>query len=277
MSSARRHAQQAAPLLVLLLTGCAASSARDDLEARLVQLEVQLGALERRIDEPAVVLERVEALEAVLAVPQSPDADLVARVAALEAQVGELLAERVRRPQASDPDRAAARADPARDPVTIPSAPPGTAGPVAVGKNTEVLSAGSGELLLVRTAGGLQRVQLLGIEAPERAEVYATQAEVRQRHVEAFGAQAITDDAAFEASRAHLEKLIQGPVVLTRPTEATASYVRVPLETGGELDVNAAMVRDGYALPRPDHPRAAEFEALAAEARAEKRGLFARP
>jgi endonuclease YncB( thermonuclease family) len=252
----------------VLLAGCASTSAKDDLEARLLVLESQVAAVERRADSGVTLLDRVTALEAALAVPPpGPNAEVAARLAALEAQVTDLSA-RVTALEASPAGPAA----PAR-PAPIPSGRGDVAPPVD-GTQVEVLSAGSGALVLVRTPGGLVRLQLRGIDAPERAEVYAQSANIRARHAEAFGEAATRDDAAFEASRRKLEELLRGASPTVQGSAGGSGGAAAYL-LNGDIDLNAAMIREGFALARPGHPRAAEYEALEAQAREAKRGLFA--
>lgn len=258
-------------LLLVALAGCATTSAKDDLEARLVVLESQVAAVERRADAGVTLLDRVTALENALAAPPpGPDADVAARLAALEAQLADLGA-RVAALEARDPTAPPSR----REPTTIPGRP-GDVAPPADGAQVEVLSAGSGALVLVRAAAGLSRLSLRGVDAPERADVYAQSATLRARHAEAFGEAATRDDAAFEASRRKLEELLRGtaPTVegSRRADGGAEAYLRQ-----GDVDINAAMIREGFALARPGHPRAAEYEALEAAARAARRGLFAPP
>lgn len=256
--------------MIVLLAGCATTSARDDLEARLLVLESQVSAVERRADAGVTLLERVTALEAALAVPAAgPDADVAARLAALEAQAADLRA----RLAALEAGGAPPAAPPG--PVTIPSVR-GDVPPPADGAQVEALSAGSGALVLARTPAGLVRLQLRGVDAPERGETYAQSANLRARHAAAFGEAATRDDAAFEASRRRLEELLQGaPAPTVQGSRRGGGGSEAYLESGG-VDLNATMIRDGFALASPlSHPRAAEYEALEAEARAAKRGLFA--
>lgn len=285
-----RPTQHLAGLVLASLTaaGCGSTSARDDLRARLVLLESQVAAVERRADAAVTLLERVEGLEAALALPPpGPDADVAARLAALEALTA-ALQERaaVLEAQAGAPAPTAAPGEP---PPTL-RGPPGQAAPPPEGATLEALSAGSGALLLARGPSGLVRVALLGVDAPERAEVYAQRADLRARHVAALGPAAVKDDAAFEASRAHLEGLLRGGAVsLTygghgggdhsrRRGGDVAAYLTVTPPGGEPQDVNAAMLRDGFAAAAPtDHPRAVRYAELEAEARAAGRGLFERP
>ncbi len=279
-------------LLALLAIGCGSTSARDDLGARVVMLESQVLAAERRADAAVTLLERVEALEAALATPPpGPDAEVAARLAALEAKVAALQAQvAVLEAQATAGPTTAPTTAPTpngapADPLTIRRGPPGVTAPPPDGAALEVLSTGSGALLLARApTGGLVRVALLGVDAPERAEVYAARPDLRARHAAALGPGVMKDDAAFEASRAHLEALVrQGTVTLTyaqgRPQVLggeVVAYVVVTPAGGQPIDVNAAMLRDGYAVAAAtDHPRAAQHAELEAEARGARRGLFA--
>lgn len=272
------------PLLALLAVGCATTSARDDLEARVIMLESQVAAAERRADAAVTLLERVEALEAALAAPPpGPDAEVAARLAALEAQVV-ALQEQLDALAAAP----AAGTDPpaAGEPRVIRRGLPGRATPPPDGATIDALSAGSGALLLARgPGGGLVRVALLGVDAPERAEVYAARPDLRARHAAALGPASMKDDAAFEASRTHLEALLrQGQVSVAYapggPGAAggtgVVAYVTVTPPGGEPLDVNAAMIRDGFAVAAAaEHPRAGAYAELEAEARGARRGLFA--
>jgi endonuclease YncB( thermonuclease family) len=260
----------------LLLAGCRGP----DLEARVVELEVQLARVERRADDAAGLEPRVRALEAQLATPPPRDVDLVARVAALEAQVESLRAAARGEPRSLDPGSPPDH--PAADgPITIPRAPPGTgAAPPPAGTPVEVLSAGSGGLLLVRQGETLHRVALVGVDAPERTEAYAGDPALRARHAAAFGADALQGDRLFEESRRHLEQLVQGGVVSLSYGEgprlvegSVRATVTVTPAGGAPVDVNQAMVKDGFALAAPDAP--ADLRSLEDAAREAHLGLFA--
>lgn len=277
----RRPGRRRWPLAALLLVGCATTSARDDLEARLIVLESQVLAVERRADAAVTLLERLEALEAALAAPPpGPDAEVAARLAALEAQVA-ALEERLGALGAARGQPAPA--DPG-GPLLLPAGPPGAPAPPPEGAALEALSAGSGALLLARGPdGALVRVALIGVDAPERAEVYAAHPELRARHAAALGPGVVADDAAFEASRAHLEALLREGQVSLRYGDGPRrrgldllAYVVVTPPGGEPIDVNAAMIRDGFAVAgAAQHPRAQAYAELEAEARARRCGLFA--
>ncbi|MCO5165476.1 MAG: thermonuclease family protein [Planctomycetes bacterium] len=265
--------------LAALAAGCGSTAARDDLEARLIVLESRLSSVERRADTAVTLRERIDALEAVLAAPPpGPDAEVAARLAALEAHVAGLEG-RMRALEAAEP--ATAPADGGAAAPGLP-APPGAAASPPDGAEVEVLSAGGGGLLLVRSRAGLHRVRMLGVEAPERAEVYGQRADLRARHAAAFGPAAVRDDAAFEASRAHLEALLRrGPVTLSygdgprMEGGAVVAYLTVTPPDEAPIDVNGALVRDGYALAAPGHLRGPAYQELEAQARADRRGLHA--
>jgi endonuclease YncB( thermonuclease family) len=259
--------RRAVIIVVTLAAGC--TSAEERLDARLVQLETRLTAVERRADGLTDLPARVTGLEAALAVPAGPppaQVDLEARVVALEAIVERL--ERSRAPAPTTTERA---------PVTIPSG----AAPPAAGSEVQVLSAGAGDLLLARTPSGLVRVALLGVEAPQRGETYAERLDLRERHVRLLGNGVLVGDEAFDASRAHLEGLVLGGTVTLSygPDGARGSIVRAYVSVtkdGQTVDVNASMIADGFAFAAPErHERAAAYDALAAEAQAQARGLFA--
>lgn len=261
-----------------LAAGCGSTAARDDLEARLIVLESRLSSAEQRVDTVVTLRERIEGLEAALALPApGPDADLAARLAAVEAQVAALEG-RLRALEAP----AGGPPPPPVDAAPALPAPPGAPAAPPDGAEVDVLSAGGGGLLLVRSRAGLHRVWLLGIEAPERADVYRQRADLRLRHSTAFGPAAVRDDAAFEASRAHLEALLRrGPVTLTYGdgprTEggALVAYVTVTPPDEAPIDVNGALVREGYAVATAGHLRGPAYQELEAQARAERRGLHA--
>ncbi len=275
--------------LVLLLSllgpllggGCAT----DDTRGRLVQLEVEVARLQRELSEGAAAAERLAALEASRALAGRPDEETSARLATLEA---ELLALRARLDAL-----AAAPAEGAEAPLATPSDRPGGRRPPtlieqpggggalpAEGEPVTVLTVGSGELLLIRTAAGLERVELVGLEAPRRAEAYGQVPAQRARHEQAFG-RSLEGDTPWEASRSQLEELVrQGPVTLRYPsgdrrslTGAIRAYLERP-SPQGPRDLGATLIQAGYALAAEgDHERAVVYQRLQEEAHAAGEGL----
>jgi len=274
---------RAAPAALALLVGCGATES--ELEAHLIELEVAVARVERRVDALGAIAERVAGLEALQRVPPETEG-LAERLSAHDAELRRLGQEltALRRQVTGVRVALESGAGPDGEPVVITD--PRSAGPgrPAAGATVKVLDAGSGDTLLVQLEGGLARVDLAGVEAPARAAVYAEDAVLRQRHQGALGEEAVASDAAFERSQGRLRDLLGGaavsleypPGAAPRPGEPIAAYVRAAPEGGGEaFDVNAALVRAGYALAVPDHPRYTEYAALEREAREAGRGLFA--
>lgn len=121
-----------------------------------------------------------------------------------------------------------------------------------------------GDTVVVELAGREERVRLIGVDTPESVDP--------RRPVECFGKEA----AAFTESL-----LPEGtPVRLVRDVEARDRYDRLlayVYRAADDLFVNAELVRQGYAQPLtipPNVAHAEQFVALAAEARAEARGLW---
>jgi len=244
-------------LLLLTLAGCATSTA--ELETRVIELELQLARLEVRLDGLTPLAERTQALEAALAMP-TQDERLLARLLDLEARLVEL---EQRAPEAEPAPESAP--EPGRV-IRVGPAPPGVerTAPKA-GLPVRVVATGSGGLLLVedRDTGQLVRVELLGLLPPQRLDEYDAFPGLREQWSDALGAERVASDAPYEASQQHLEGLLaEASVTLEYPTGgasrtasgAVAAYVVA--ERGGErVDVNGAMLRDGYALAAPRHAR----------------------
>lgn len=261
-----------------LLAGCSGTT---ELEARVIRDELWIQRLERQVEELRPLALRVHGLETLQSAPPPADRQaLEARLAALEAALEQLRAEL----RATGAPPALQQPERGDGPTELPP-PPGATDARAPGPGqlVPVLSVGSGSTILVQGQGGLLRVELHGLEAPARAEEYAASPLLGARHQPALGPAALEDDAAFERSRAHLQELLSGgQVSLEYPLDAApagAGAVRAFVSVRGEqgpLDVNAAMLRDGFALAAAGgHARARQYAALEAEARAAHRGLFA--
>ena len=152
----------------------------------------------------------------------------------------------------------------------------------AAGAQVEVLTVGSGSLLLVRLPGGRSEpVALLGAGAPKTSQEYEANASLRERDERNFARS--LDDKAWTASLQHLAKLLEG-AKLTIHYPATgagrdeegslAAYVVAEPAEGEAFDLNGAMIRDGYALASGKHERLGAYRLLEAAARAAGRGLF---
>jgi endonuclease YncB( thermonuclease family) len=266
--------------LLLLLSLAACGATPPELEARLIEVEVQLSRLEARLDAMAPHAERLSALEAALAMPTQDDR-LLTRVLDLEARLLELQSRLDGQPApAPQPDPEPGRI------IQVGPAPPGVerAAPKP-GLPVKVVATGSGGLILVEDAdtGQLVRIELLGVLPPQRSDDYDAFPGLRQQFEEALGEAKAGSDAPFEASQQHLEALLAEATVTLEypggsasrsPSGAVNAYVTA--QRGSErLDVNAAMLRDGYALAAPRHGRYRDYAALEREAKAEGRGLFA--
>lgn len=138
---------------------------------------------------------------------------------------------------------------PVRAPTPAP-APPRGAPAVSLARVVD------GDTIVVRLDGRLERVRLIGIDTPERDECY------------------------FREATAHLTRMLAGRrLTLERDVSERDRYGRLLryLYADGRF-VNAAMVRDGYALAAtypPDVAHVAELVALQQAARLAARGLWA--
>jgi endonuclease YncB( thermonuclease family) len=267
-------------LTLLAAAGC--SSAPPDHAARLAELEVAVDLLRQRVEGLSTDRPRLEALETALAV--SPREELFeARLALLEAGLLRLderigaLAGRL-----DEMEQSRERPQRGRRFVTIEGDPSRGLPPPRSDEAVKVLTVGSGSLLLVRGSQGLERIVLLGVDPPRRVEEYTEEPALRVRHEEAL-ARRLDSDEPWESSRRHLESLLgeesevklvyarQGP----RRSASGAILAYVERQSGGEVqDVNAAMIRDGFALAAGEHDRRSAYLTLEREARAEGRGLF---
>ncbi|MGE0707238.1 MAG: thermonuclease family protein [Planctomycetota bacterium] len=259
--------------LLLALGGCSTGERLGTLEHRAAELRVAVEALEARLDAQGGLEERLRALEQASGKPAQPatqpaplargaddPAALAARVEQLALRVAALEARR----------RAATQAEPA-GPEAIPV--PREQAP-APGAALEPVSLGSGELVLARIAGQLERLRLAGIEAPRRREEYEADPVLAQRHEAAFGRK-LGDDEPWRRARDRLGALLEGAAPRLRyppggPRRTTERGLLVVLEGKDGQDLNAALVAEGLAL-------AADETYLAQEraARAAHRGLFA--
>ena len=124
-----------------------------------------------------------------------------------------------------------------------------------------------GDTIYVRLAGGVEKVRYIGIDTPEVH--HPTRGE------EPGGR------AATEVNRrllGHEPVRLETDVQLRDRYGRLLAYVWVRRPDGGELMVNAELVRQGYAavMTVPPNVRHAElFRKLAAEAREQRRGLWA--
>lgn len=124
-----------------------------------------------------------------------------------------------------------------------------------------------GDTIYVRLAGGVEKVRYIGVDTPEVH--HPTRGE------EPGGR------AATEVNRrllGHEPVRLETDVQLRDRYGRLLAYVWVRQPDGGELMVNAELVRRGYAavMTVPPNVRHAElFRKLAAEAREQRRGLWA--
>lgn len=298
MRSPRRPVRSAPLLLATLACGCSSANEPPPVEERLADLEMAVSRLGQRLD----------ALAAGRAAPAPADAapvdtavaanDVPGRLAALESQVAAL--EEQTRPSKStvpiaeppvEGRPAPRRLTPPRTgpggasgPTVVEGAPPGAGrAPPAAGTPLEVFAASAGDTVLVRGPGGLDKVRLAGVETRG------------SQLLRAVGERGLSADALAEASRGHLEELLKGgratigypPNGPSRRGDALLARLEVQADPAPEpatagapsapIDVAQAMVRDGYALAgEGDAERREALEALEAEAKKERRGLFAR-
>ena len=267
---------------LLLSWGCATP----DDQAQLIEQEIALGRLERRLDDLAALGERVQLLEKSLAAPPKeagPD-DLSARLEALEVALSALEGKvGVLRTPPPPESPGSLLLPPARgvqpEPLATFEAPPSKASRPLPPPDMELqaLTLGSGSELLVRSEGGLEQLRLIGLETPLQGAVYARVPKVLLRHQAAFG-RSLGEDQAWRASREHLEALLAGATLslsfAERRGDVIYAFVQVRSPAGVALDLNAAMIRDGFALATGGHRRASAYRMLEREARAAERGLF---
>ncbi|HZP38926.1 MAG TPA: thermonuclease family protein [Methylomirabilota bacterium] len=136
-------------------------------------------------------------------------------------------------------------------------------------RDAEVVRAVDGDTIYVRLAGGVEKVRYIGIDTPEVH--HPTRGE---------------EPGGREATAVNRRLLGNGPVRLETDVQLRdrygrlLAYVWVRRPDGGELMVNAELVRLGYAAVMtvpPNVRHAALFRRLAAEAREQHRGLWAEP
>lgn len=142
----------------------------------------------------------------------------------------------------------------------LPSSPSPTA------ERAVVVRVVDGDTLVIDRGNGNERVRLVGIDTPETVAPNAP--------VECFGPEA----------SAYVTDLLAGATVSLDPDPTQGDtdrydrllrYVWVATNTGGWNSVEALLLTGGFAEPYRDaHSRKAGFDALAAEARAEDRGLW---
>lgn len=257
------------PLLLLLGAGCAT-----DHSARFIELEAAIARLETRIDRLAGQGKRIDALEAVLARPARDP--LLDRLALQEARLL-ALEKRLRGLESGKPGTTHRARDGV---VTVRMPKDQRTPPPRAGSPIQVLTVGSGRLLLIRHRKRLFRVELAGVEIPRRGEEYAGDAALKTRHAKRF--RRLSGDAAWKASRRHLEQLLKagGEVRLAYPEggRRRKGSLKAYLElkrAGRTRDLNAAMIEDGYALASADpHARSTVYQRLGKQARGAARGLL---
>lgn len=152
--------------------------------------------------------------------------------------------------------------------VVSPSLPSPHPLPVAKG-DAEVVRTVDGDTIYVRLAGGVEKVRYIGIDTPELH--HPTRGE---------------EPGGREATAVNRRLLADRPVRLETDVQLRdrygrlLAYVWTRRSDGGEVMVNAELVRLGYAAVMtvpPNVRHAALFRRLAAEAREEHRGLWAEP
>ncbi len=145
-----------------------------------------------------------------------------------------------------------------------PDTTPTDTGDTVLGPNAVVERIVDGDTIIVEVAGRRERVRLIGIDTPESVD--------ENRPVQCYG---------HEAS-AHLAELLPPgtPVTLVLDDEPRDRYDRLlayVIRSDDQLFVNLHMLEEGYAGPltiAPNDHYANRFEAAAAEARADGRGLW---
>lgn len=117
---------------------------------------------------------------------------------------------------------------------------------VAEKREATLIKVEDGDTLLVNLAGAEERIQLLGIDAPE--DTRNPKFEVDQKRTGLDEERLLT---LGKAATAHLQSLIQPgqKLVLSGDLNARDRYGRIPAEafTPSGLSLNVAMVADGYA------------------------------
>lgn len=110
-----------------------------------------------------------------------------------------------------------------------------------------VLEIEDGDTLILEIAGQVERVQLLGIDAPEDTDNAKFKLDLRRTGLEADMLMALG-----QAATAHLEALLraQSRVRLEADLEQRDKYGRIPAQVfdARERSLGEAMVEDGYAI-----------------------------
>src|SRR5690349_23050966 len=158
--------------------------------------------------------------------------------------------------------------DPAPSPS--PSAPSPSPHPLPRGESDgEVVRTVDGDTIYVRLATGVEKVRYIGVDTPEVH--HPTRGE---------------EPGGREATAVNRRLLGDRPVRLETDAQLRdrygrlLAYVWTRRSDGGEVMVNAELVRLGYAAVMtvpPNVRHAALFRRLAAEAREQHRGLWAEP
>ncbi|MBL4843952.1 MAG: hypothetical protein JKY65_00380 [Planctomycetes bacterium] len=251
--------------ILALLSGCVAQRL-DSLEARVVEQRVELRSLRDKLADLEATRDQATEVLPPSAVPEErPEvAVLHARITLLEQALEDL------KRGAKEP--AAREFDPHAKELLIPHE--GQTAAPAAGAEVEILSVGSGDLVLGRIRGELERLTLAGVDAPLRPEGYVEDPNRRVRQAAAFGAASVKSEEAWRKSREFLFQRVRGKkfkLRYARPRGARAPNGSLSVVlVDGRIDLNAAVVAAGLALASGPAYRAQE-----AEARLEKRGLFA--
>lgn len=159
--------------------------------------------------------------------------------------------------------------------ASAPMVPPAEAAPVAPGlpaapvsgsETATVVRVVDGDTLIIDRGNGTERLRLIGVDTPETVQPNSP--------VECFGPEA----------SAYLTDLLSGETVSldldpgqgdTDRYDRLLRYVWVASGDGTWSSVEALLLSGGYAEPYRDaHERKAGFDALAAEAQANGRGLW---
>lgn len=245
-------------LAVVILAGCSSPPPpRDDfaVPARISALEVKL---DERDKERANLLLRIAALEATVARKPKSDDDVAARIAAIETKLGALEDKVAFLELARDADRRAAAESAEKPPQIVDRRrPQDHAAPDEVVKPVVVMS---GEMFSFVRQGKVDVARLAGVAAPAR-----------------------DDEPAATKARERIEDLLKGSELRldypdTKPAESGAAFVyaRAKKPDGSEVVVNEVLLREGLVRAAGEHPRRAEFEKLEGEAKAARRGIFGR-
>lgn len=150
--------------------------------------------------------------------------------------------------------------------ASAPAAPGLPAAPGSASETATVVRVVDGDTLIIDRGNGTERLRLIGVDTPETVQP--------DTPIECFGPE----------SSAYLTDLLSGEVVRldldpgqgdTDRYDRLLRYVWVASGDGAWASVEALLLSGGYAEPYRDaHERKAGFDALAAEAQANGRGLW---